>query len=434
MEKNKLNRKFLAALWIFSLTGQIAWVIENMYFNVFIYKMFNADANAISMMVAASAVSATITTVIIGALSDKIGKRKIFICGGYILWGITILSFALIRKDVLQVIFPAASTAAVGITLVIIMDCVMTFFGSSANDACFNAWLTDLTDNTNRGTAEGINSMMPLLAMLAVFGGFMSFDLNKAESWTVIYLIIGIAVFLIGIIGIFLIDESGKKISENKNYFSNIVYGFRPSVIKQNKILYITLGAFAVFGISIQIFMPYLILYYNVTLKMDNYVIIMAPAILIGAIFTALYGRLYDKHGFKKTIIPSIVLLCIGYIMLYIFKSTAFVFIGSLLMICGFLSGTAIFGAMIRDYTPAGKAGMFQGLRIVGQVLIPGIIGPAVGAYVLRNAETIINDDGTTSFVPNANIYMAALAVAVMLFIVLFIQFAVMRKEVKKHE
>jgi len=275
---------------------------------------------------------------------------------------------------------------------------------------------------------------MPLLAMLAVFGGFMSFDLNKAESWTVIYLIIGIAVFLIGIIGIFLIDESGKKISENKNYFSNIVYGFRPSVIKQNKILYITLGAFAVFGISIQIFMPYLILYYNVTLKMDNYVIIMAPAILIGAIFTALYGRLYDKHGFKKTIIPSIVLLCIGYIMLYIFKSTAFVFIGSLLMICGFLSGTAIFGAMIRDYTPAGKAGMFQGLRIVGQVLIPGIIGPAVGAYVLRNAETIINDDGTTSFVPNANIYMAALAVAVMLFIVLFIQFAVMRKEVKKHE
>ena len=434
MEKNKLNRKFLAALWIFSLTGQIAWVIENMYFNVFIYKMFNADANAISMMVAASAVSATITTVIIGALSDKIGKRKIFICGGYILWGITILSFALIRKDVLQVIFPAASTAAVGITLVIIMDCVMTFFGSSANDACFNAWLTDSTDNTNRGTAEGINSMMPLLAMLAVFGGFMSFDLNKAESWTVIYLIIGIAVFLIGIIGIFLIDESGKKISENKNYFSNIIYGFRPSVIKQNKILYITLGAFAVFGISIQIFMPYLILYYNVTLKMDNYVIIMAPAILIGAIFTALYGRLYDKHGFKKTIIPSIILLCAGYVMLYIFKSTAFVFIGSLFMICGFLSGTAIFGAMIRDYTPAGKAGMFQGLRIVGQVLIPGIIGPAVGAYVLRNAETIINDDGTTSFVPNANIYMAALAVAVMLFIVLFIQFAVMRKEVKKHE
>ena len=31
------NAKFLTALVIFSLTGQIAWVVENMYFNVFIY-------------------------------------------------------------------------------------------------------------------------------------------------------------------------------------------------------------------------------------------------------------------------------------------------------------------------------------------------------------------------------------------------------------
>ena len=36
--------KFFAALVIFSLTGQIAWVVENMYFNVFIYEMFSASA------------------------------------------------------------------------------------------------------------------------------------------------------------------------------------------------------------------------------------------------------------------------------------------------------------------------------------------------------------------------------------------------------
>ena len=36
----KKNRKFQAALIIFSLTGQIAWVVENMYFNVFITKCF----------------------------------------------------------------------------------------------------------------------------------------------------------------------------------------------------------------------------------------------------------------------------------------------------------------------------------------------------------------------------------------------------------
>ena len=83
--KTKLSPKFWLALTLFSLIGQIAWVVENMYLNVFMYKMFGASASDISAMVAASAVAATLTTVFIGALSDKIGKRKLFMCGGYIL-------------------------------------------------------------------------------------------------------------------------------------------------------------------------------------------------------------------------------------------------------------------------------------------------------------------------------------------------------------
>ena len=79
--KTKLTKKFWVALTLFSLIGQIAWVVENMYLNVFMYKMFNATAGDISAMVAASAVAATLTTVLVGALSDKIGRRKIFICG-----------------------------------------------------------------------------------------------------------------------------------------------------------------------------------------------------------------------------------------------------------------------------------------------------------------------------------------------------------------
>ena len=80
----KKDRKFWLSLIIFSLIGQVAWVMENMYLNVFIYKEFNASAGAISAMVAASSVAATVTTLLIGALSDKLGKRKVFICGGYL--------------------------------------------------------------------------------------------------------------------------------------------------------------------------------------------------------------------------------------------------------------------------------------------------------------------------------------------------------------
>ncbi|MBR1989988.1 MAG: MFS transporter, partial [Firmicutes bacterium] len=116
--------------------------------------------------------------------------------------------------------------SAVAITIVIILDCVMTFFGSTANDAAFNAWLTDSTDSSNRGSAEGINSMMPLVSILVVFGGFMFFDLDKAKSWSLIFTIIGVLVIVIGILGFFLIKEP--KIAPSKEpYFKSIFYGFR---------------------------------------------------------------------------------------------------------------------------------------------------------------------------------------------------------------
>ena len=413
MTQVKKNSQFYLVLVIFSLVGQVAWVVENMYLNVFIYKMFNATAGQISLMVAASAVTATVTTLLIGALSDKLGKRKVFICAGYILWGISILGFALIRMDVIHALFPAAaSAAAVGVSLVIILDCVMTFFGSTANDAAFNAWLTDATDRTNRGKAEGINAMMPLMAILVVFGGFMGVNQDRQEGWTLIFCTIGGVVLLLGILGIFLIRDPAVKNQENAHYFANIFYGFRPSVIRKNLRLYVGLLVFTLFNVAIQIFMPYLILYYSVSLEMENYVLIMAPAILLAAVFTAIYGRVYDKKGFALSVICPMGLLMAGFVVLYLFRGTAMVFIGSLLMMCGYLSGMAVFGALIRDYTPANKAGMFQGLRICFQVLLPGIIGPAIGAAVLKNAEKILNSDGTYSFVPNQNIFLGALIAA----------------------
>ena len=407
--------KFYLALVIFSLVGQVAWVVENMYFNVFIYKMFNADAAAISSMVTASAVAATVTTLLIGALSDKLGKRKIFICGGYLCWGVSILCFGFVRMDILSSIVPAAQAASLGISLVIIWDCVMTCFGSSANDACFNAWLTDATDENSRGAVEGINAMMPLVAILVVFGGFMGFDQSLPDTWTAIFCIIGGVVFLIGILGFFLIEEPKMDRTGNENYFKNIFYGFRPKVIGKNKPLYLALVAYALFGISIQIFMPYLIIYYEVSLQMTDYVLIFAPAIILAAVFTFFYGRVYDKKGFGFAVLPSLSLLMAGYVLLFFFKDTVMVFIGTVLMLCGYLSGMAVFGAVIRDFTPANKAGMFQGQRIVGQVLIPGIIGPMIGKAVLSGAETIINGDGTESFKPNENIFLAALVAAVVL-------------------
>ena len=417
MEKTKkLGGKFWLALTIFSLMGQIAWVIENMYLNVFIYKKFEASPEDIASMVAASAITATLTTVFMGALSDRIGKRRLLICGGYILWGISIFSFVLVdRLETMNLI-----AASLGVTLTILLDCVMTFFGSTANDAAFNAWLTDSTDSSNRGIAEGINAMMPLVAVLVVFGGFMFLNDQNEYYWTIIFSIIGVLTFVIGIVGFFLIKEPKMEKAE-MGYFESIIYGFKPSTVKLTPILYIGLAAFIVFNISIQIFMPYLIIYYEQSLAMDNYVLIMAPAIVLASVVTALWGKLYDKKGFTFSGVLSLVMLIVGYVILFFTRTMIPVFIGSLLMMSGYLSGMAVFGALIRDNTPKGKAGCLQGIRIFSQVLVPGIVGPFIGSAVLKNAETIKNSDGTETFLPNANIFLAAAIVAVPVFIVFFV-------------
>ena len=384
---------------VFGLMGQIAWVVENMYFNVFIYKMFHATAAEISAMVMASAVMAALTTIVMGALSDKVGRRKAFMSYGYMLWGVSIIVFAYIKS----------------VMLTIVMDCVMTFFGSTANDAAYNAWLTDRGDSTNRGKIEGMNSMMPLVSVLVVFGSFMGFDLDKQGSWVKIYYIIGGATFLIGLAGLFLIEDAKGLKKTQDSMIQTLLYSFRPSVFKDNVLLYEVLGLFAVFGISIQIFMPYLIIYYEKTLGITNYVIIMAPAIIAAAVLTALYGKTYDKKGFLFSMRPVVVMLSAGYVILYFCRSIVPVLIGSMLMLGGYLTGMSVFGAMIRDNIPENRSGQFQGVRIIGQVFVPGLIGPAIGAAVLRNAEEIVNSDGTTSFLPNRSIWVAAFAIVIIL-------------------
>src|SRR5574344_142302 len=164
--KSKLKGKTWLAIVIIALIGQVAWAIENNFFNTYIRDVFDANLSQIALMVSVSAVAATLTTLLIGALSDKIGKRKLFICIGYILWGISIIVFAFMRQwsDHLATLMNV-SAATVGVALVVIFDAIMTIFGSTANDACFNAWLTDISDEDNRGKVEGINAAMPLLAM-----------------------------------------------------------------------------------------------------------------------------------------------------------------------------------------------------------------------------------------------------------------------------
>jgi len=416
-----------ARIWIsaiaFGLVGQIAWVVENMYFATFAQDIFaNSSRTDLSylvttLMVWLSAITATVTTIFAGGWCDKTGKRKPFVAYGYIGWGATIMLFAAIpmKAGVGQV----AGVAA----MLIIFDCVMTFAGSTANDAAFNTWVTDVTDTTNRGRINTVLALMPVFATIIVFIGLGNlYKANATSNW-LFFVVLGAIPMVSGVVAIFLMKDSPNIIKNtNPNFLKETFYGFRPSVAKDNKMLYVCLTTFALLGISQQTFFSYIINFVQNTLGVVDYFIPLAVIILGAAAITGLTGFLSDKFGRKHIIYPMLVVSIIGTLLMYLLK-----FMGSLnemnytlwlsivciigiFMLGSLLGLSGILMSSFQDYIPKGYEGRFQGVRMCFSVLIPMIIGPLVTLILgLNNTDT-----GDAGFKPPYSMFLAASIIAVL--------------------
>ena len=87
MEKkeNKLGFVTWLTIWLLGMSGQLAWVIENQYFNTYVYAKIAPDPTIITWMVALSAVVSTFATFLMGTISDRVGKRRFLILLGYVM-------------------------------------------------------------------------------------------------------------------------------------------------------------------------------------------------------------------------------------------------------------------------------------------------------------------------------------------------------------
>ena len=411
---NKLGLKKWLAFILAGFVGQLAWAIENNYFNVYVFDC-TKEYGFIPVMTIASAAAATITTLFMGAVSDRLGKRKLLISCGYILWGLSILAFAFLNPSSSFNI--VANSAFVAGTLIVIMDCVMTFFGSTANDAAFNAAVTDNTNNDNRAKVESVLSVLPLLALIIVIvvaGIFVDVKPGDPKHWDLFFYVFGGITLLIGILSFFLFPKDVVEPNKNENYFVSVFYGFRPKVIKQNPVLYITLIAFMVFNIGLQVFMPYFILYVqNVLHIVDDAFTISLGIVLLGAsAITVVFGLFMDKIGKNKIMIPALVVGAVGGgIIFFVPAETDFsqagLIIGGIVLMTGYLVSTAVLGAKVRDYTPEKEVGLFQGVRMIFVVLIPMIIGPLIGNALCRiGGDPYTNEYGQTVYPPNKWLFL----------------------------
>ena len=417
-EKTSFGRNNWTILILFGLIGQLAWSVENMYFNLFVFDTVAKDLGAITLMVQLSGVMATVATLVAGALSDRVGNRRKFISYGYAIWGVTVALFGFLSPELAMNLFGVEMERAISITLaaVIVGDCVMTLFGSTANDACFNAWVTDNTRPSFRGTVEGVLAILPLIAMLIVAGGF-GILVGLLGGYSTVFLLLGIVISICGILGIFIIKDSDEL--EKNGTLKDIFYGFRPSVIKGNKSLYAALLIVVVYGIACQIFMPYLIIYMRSYLGFSDieYSLVFGVAIAIGAVINVFLGRLSDKKDKKELLYVASAIMALGLFAMYFANGMGhvanliFFGISGFVMITGFIFVSALTGAIVRDNTPPESAGKLQGVRMVFSVLIPMIVGPMIGNGINKAMNVPLENAGadamTTEYIPAPEIFLA---------------------------
>ena len=424
-----LGGKIWFSVVFFGLIGQIAWMVENMSFATFTQDVFaNSSRGDMSyivttLMVILSALTATITTIFAGALTDKAGKRKPFISIGYIIWGITIILFGFIPMKV------EARSILVVAVLLVAFDCIMTFAGSTANDAAFNAWIIDNTDDTNRGRVNGILSALPVIAVVIVFALINTLFYDKTKDNNFLYfLVLGLIPIVAGLVALFILKDK-EELTKTSVSFKEIFEGFKPSTIKENKLAYITLIANCIVGIAQQTFFSYLINFLILTLNLgDGYVIPMAAIIVGSAVFTGVFGFLTDKYGRRHFYFPFLIMLIIGLLSFYLIQFTMndgnattlsmiILYIGGIVMMGGLLSIIGALAANFQDNIPHELSGRFQGVRMCFTVLIPMIIGPIISLIIGLDAMGQNGDN----FAPPFAIFIAAFIVAIIAIIPVFI-------------
>ncbi|MGI5327597.1 MFS transporter [Actinomadura nitritigenes] len=407
-----LGRRLWAMLVLLGFVGQLAWTVENMYLNLFVYDTISGNPDVIAAMVAASAAAATVATLTIGALSDRMGRRRVFIAGGYVVWGLSTAAFGLVSVDTVAAVAPAVDAVAVAAVTVVVLDCVMSFLGSGANDASFQAWVTDVTRTENRGRVESVLAVMPLMSMLMVFGGFDW--MTRDGRWSLFFLVIGVIMAVAGVVAwAFVRDRPVER--QAGGYLGALVHGLRPSAMRANPGLYLALSAWCVWGISTQVFLPYLIIYLERYLNIQGYALVLAVVLTGASAVSVLAGRFIDRVGKARFLAPAAAVYAAGLLLMPLARGTLPVMGAGLVLMSGFMLVLAPVGALVRDFTPPGRAGHVQGLRMVFAILIPMIIGPYLGAAVIKGANEHYEDLGVLKPVPTPAIFLVAAAVLVLI-------------------
>jgi MFS family permease len=355
-------------------------------------------------MVAASAITATLTTILMGTLSDRTrgrwGRRRPYLLLGYLAWG------------VFTALFPSAAffkPVALAIGMAILFDCLMTFFGSTANDAALNAYVTDVTSLENRGKVVAVLEILTWVAILIVYGG--AGPLIQTWDYFTFFYLIGGLVLILGLAGGLLIQDAPVTDKPSGSYWGQIAESFRWRTLVTNRDFFLVLMGISLWAIAQNIFFPYLIIYLQHYLKLETMSasLLIAIAILVGGIASAYpLGILVDRWGRRQVALLAVVAEMIGLFLFSLASTFPVLVITGILWLAPLTAWTIASQTWSKDLFPEDKRGQFAGYYLLFWVAIPMVLGPLTGGWLSTRfgIPTVIN--GMPGFIPTPLLFQVA--------------------------
>lgn len=398
-----ISRKNWTLIWVLGMAGQICWNIENSWFNTFVYDKIAKDPAIIAWMVAVSAVTTTVATLVMGTWSDRIGKRKPFIAIGYILWGLFTIVFGAAE-------FLPKSPILVAFVFVVAADAVMSFFGSVGGDAGFSAWTTDISNERNRGKIGGVFAAMPVIA--TIFGAVVSGIIVDALDFFPFFIIMGGIVIAVGIMSMFTLkDHPGLKARQiEQSYLRQLAGVFNVRTVKQNKELFWVFTVSVVNAIGFNVYFPYITIYFNNYLGMDYTTsgAIQGLGLVAAVMLTIPAARFIDRGKVLPVVLFAMAANFAGLIFISLSSHMAVLIVGIFGAGVGFVLVAQTLTAWVKNLYPEDQRGQFEGVGKIFSVCLPMIIGPAISSIVISRYGVHMEIDGVAGMVPKESLFVVS--------------------------
>ena len=408
VKSNPISRKNWVLIWMMGMIGQLCWAVENQSFTNYAHAV-TGDTSVVTWMVALSAAATTIATFISGTLSDRLGRRKKIICVGFILWGIFTAVFGL--GD-----FIPESPIWLFSGYVIMMDAVMSFCGSIGYSGSANAWMTDISDETNRGQLATAISAMVVIANIIM--GAVSGIIIDTFGFMALFVGMGAIVAIIGVVLCFTLEDSPKlKPSVTyKSFWKQVFSSFRFNEIFKDRELFWVLTTLCVYTIGFNMYLSYATIYMvnfletasGVTLNYFTSGAVQGVGMLLAVVVSLFFIKMINSGRPDKVTFIAVVLSFVFLVALSFARSLPALVICIFGAATGYILSLQATTAWYKNLCPEEKRGQIEGVKQLFYVLVPMILGPVIAQFIISQWGIIKVVDGVSKEIPTGSIFLAA--------------------------